>query len=107
MLKYFNFKPSFKLQCKVGNSGTLNSPNLWPNGLGNYFVSKRFAIQTLLWSLEFVVQIILRTAPLQFETWLEIEVSQYGSAAPVVRQQIWVLQIDQTFYTLWPYVLDN
>ena len=26
---------------------------------GNYFVCKRFAIQTLLWSLEFVIQINL------------------------------------------------
>ena len=30
---------------------------LWPSGLGNYFVCKRFAGQTLLWSLEFVIQI--------------------------------------------------
>ena len=27
------------------------------NGLGNYFVCKRFAVQTLLWSLELVIQI--------------------------------------------------
>ena len=26
----------------------------WPSGLGNDFVCKRFAVQTLLWSLEFV-----------------------------------------------------
>ena len=32
---------------------------LWPSGLVNYFVYKRFAVQTLLWSLEFVIQIIL------------------------------------------------
>ena len=36
---------------------------LWPSGLGNYFVCKRFieihAVQTLLWSLEFVIQINL------------------------------------------------
>ena len=32
---------------------------LWPNGLGNYFVCKTFAVHTLLWSLEFVVQINL------------------------------------------------
>ena len=31
---------------------------LWPSGLGNYFVSKRFTVQTLLWS-QFVIQIIL------------------------------------------------
>ena len=29
---------------------------LWPSGLGNYFVCKRFAVQTLLRSLEFVTQ---------------------------------------------------
>ena len=32
---------------------------LWPNGLGNFFVCKRFAVQTLLWSLEFGIQISL------------------------------------------------
>ena len=31
-----------------------------PSGLGNYFVCKRFAVQTLLWSLEFVIQINLK-----------------------------------------------
>ena len=25
---------------------------LWPSGLGNYFICKRFAVQSLLWSLE-------------------------------------------------------
>ena len=29
------------------------------SGLGNDFVCKRFAVQTLLWSLEFVIQINL------------------------------------------------
>ena len=32
---------------------------LWPSGLGNYFVCRRFPVQTLLWSLEFVIQINL------------------------------------------------
>ena len=31
----------------------------WPGRLGNYLVCKRFAVQTLLWSLEFVIQINL------------------------------------------------
>ena len=31
----------------------------WPSGFVNYFVSKRFAVQTLLWSLEFVILINL------------------------------------------------
>ena len=30
---------------------------IWPSGFGNYFVCKRFVVQTLLWSLEFVIQI--------------------------------------------------
>ena len=32
---------------------------LWPSGVGICFVYKRFAVQTLLWSLEFVIQINL------------------------------------------------
>ena len=32
---------------------------LWPSGLGNYFVCKLFTIQTLLWSMEFVIQVNL------------------------------------------------
>ena len=46
MLKYFNFEPSFKLR-------------LWLSGLGNCIVCKRFAVQTLLWLLKFVIQINL------------------------------------------------
>ena len=30
-----------------------------PSGLGNCFVCKRFVVQTLLWSLEFMIQINL------------------------------------------------
>ena len=29
---------------------------VWPSGLGNDFVCKRLAVQTLPWSLEFVIQ---------------------------------------------------
>ena len=47
--------------------------NSWPNGLGNYFVCKRFEVQTLLWSLEFVIQINLEHDTI---TWLEVEVSE-------------------------------
>ena len=42
------------------HSGTLAYYTLWPSGLGNYFVCKQFAVQTLLWLLEFVIQIILQ-----------------------------------------------
>ena len=31
----------------------------WPSELGDYFACKRFPVQTLLWSLEFMVQINL------------------------------------------------
>ena len=57
---------------------------LWPSGLGNDFVCKRFAVQTLLWSLEFVIQINLSsTTPSQFKTWLQVKVSQQ-SRCPTV-----------------------
>ena len=49
---------------RVWSANLLNTkylPNplgcLEPSGLGNYFVYKRFAIQTFLWSLKFVIQI--------------------------------------------------
>ena len=42
------------------------------DGLCNYFLCKRFAVQTLLWSLEF------DTTPSQFETWLQVEVSRHN-----------------------------
>ena len=32
----------------------------WRSGLGNYFVYKSFAVQTLLWLLEFAIQINLQ-----------------------------------------------
>ena len=80
MLRYLNFEPSFKLRwcrtrdsfesqipvtnsCrKVANSGTRNQPKLlgfmawW---VSNYFICKRFEVQTLLWPLEFVIQMNL------------------------------------------------
>ena len=78
LLRYFNFEPSFKLrwchardlfgsQIPVTTGGfelrisCIRSSylTLWPSGLGNYFVCKRFAVQTLLWSLEFVIEINL------------------------------------------------
>ena len=34
---------------------------IWPSGLGNYFVCKGFAVQTLLWSKEFVIQTSLKS----------------------------------------------
>ena len=49
---------------------------LWPYGLGNNFVCKRFAVQTFLWSMEFLILINLEHKTIQFVTWLEVEVSQ-------------------------------
>ena len=51
--------------------------NLWPCSYGNYFACKRFAVQTLLWSMEFVIQINLEHDTIQFEFWLEVELSQH------------------------------
>ena len=39
---------------------------LWLRGLGNYFVCKRFAVETLLWSIEFVIQINLEHDTIAF-----------------------------------------
>ena len=76
MLRYFNFESSFKLRwwgardlfgsqipvttggfelrisCMQSSYLTL----LGLVGLGNYFACKRFAVQTLLWSQDFVIQ---------------------------------------------------
>lgn len=40
----------------LGKKILKTTPEL-PSGLGNYFVCKRFGVQTLLWSLKFVIQI--------------------------------------------------
>ena len=31
--------------------------HVYPSGLGDYFIYKRFAVQTLLWSLEFIIHL--------------------------------------------------
>ena len=55
MLRCFNFEPSFKLRwCRAQDLFESQ-----PTGLSTYFVCKRIAVQTLLWSLEFVIQINL------------------------------------------------
>ena len=46
--------PKHSLNCESLAYEVVTS---WPSGLGNYFICKRFAVQTLLWSLEFVIQI--------------------------------------------------
>ena len=38
---------------------------LWPSGLGNYFVRNGFAVQTILWTLEFVIQINLEDGTIE------------------------------------------
>ena len=51
-MRCFNFVSSFKLR--------LFSCSLWCSGLGNYFLWKRLAVKTLLWSLKFVIKINLK-----------------------------------------------
>ena len=41
-------------------SNSLGHKPLWPSRLVNDFVCKRFAVQTLLWPMEFVIQINLK-----------------------------------------------
>ena len=69
ILIYFNFESSFKLRwCRaldllgsqilvITGGFELQISCIQSSGLGNYFVCKRFAVQTLLWSLEFVILI--------------------------------------------------
>ena len=67
ILRYFNFKPSFKLRwCR--------SRELFGSQLS---VTKRVAVQTLLWSLEFVIKIIIEhdTITELFKGCFEISIS--------------------------------
>ena len=41
---------------------------LWSSGLGNYFVCKRFAVQTHLWSLKIVIHINLEHSHIYFSS---------------------------------------
>ena len=46
-------------ELKDMSKGKIPIEKIWPSGLGNNFVCKRVAVQTLLWSLEFMIQINL------------------------------------------------
>ena len=75
MLRYFIFESSIKLRwCRARDLFGSQIPvttvgfelripciqsRYLTHGLGNDFVCKGFAVQTLLWSLEFVIQINL------------------------------------------------
>ena len=54
-------KTTLKLRwCRARDLfGSQIQETLWPSRLSNNFVCKRFAVQTLLWSTEFVIQINL------------------------------------------------
>ena len=66
----------------------------WPSGLGNFFVCKRFAVQTLLWSLEFVIQInlgydtikVLRVSTQKFSRLLGSEGFAFSSLASLQKK---------------------
>ena len=70
MLKHFDFEPSFQMRwCRARDLFGSQIPVATGrfelrifstrSGLGNYFVCKRFVVQALLWSLEFVIEINL------------------------------------------------
>ena len=91
MLRYFNFKSSlklwwcwardlfwsqipvtagrFELQISWIQSSYLTHYVIGPNYyfVCNYFICKRLAVQTLLWSLEFVIKINLEPDTTQFK----------------------------------------
>ena len=108
MLRYFNLKPSLKLlwcrsrelfgsQLPVTTGGfelqiswiwvlsiRLAYQALWSSGLSN---CKRFSVQTLLWQLEFVVQIILEhdtTRELTLTGCFEISISVIVKHVPSI-----------------------
>ena len=56
---YLDHKFQLPLESLNSESLVYKVVTLWPKGLGNYLVCKRFAVQSLLWSLEFVTQINL------------------------------------------------
>ena len=59
----------FELQisCIWGSGYLTHETALWSSSLGDYFVSKRLAVQTLLRSLKFVIQNISSTTPSQIK----------------------------------------
>ena len=97
MLRYFNFKLSFRRQlCRARDlfgslipvttgcfelrisciqSSYLTHYAIRPSGFGNYFVCilKKFEVQTLLWSMEFVIQINVELDQLLKVYFLNIE----------------------------------
>ena len=55
---YFYYVEILKVRAKF-QAAMVPCSKLWLIGLGNFFASKRLAVQTLLLSLEFVIQINL------------------------------------------------
>ena len=71
-LRYFNFEPSFKLRWRHARDlfGSQIPVSTWGfERLGNYFVCKGFAVQTLLRSLEFMIQINLERDTIDNFSW--------------------------------------
>ena len=71
-LRYFNFEPSFKLRWRHARDlfGSQIPVSTWGfELLGNYFVCKGFAVQTLLRSLEFMIQINLEHDTIDNFSW--------------------------------------
>ena len=73
-----------------------------PNGLSNYLVCKRFAVQTFLWSLEFVIQINL-----EHDTIISISLWHTGGVIDRYCNYIMWYIFETTFFELllqpyWP-----
>ena len=59
----------FELRISCIRSIYITHEAIWSNGLGNYFVYNIFAVQSLVWSQEFVIQISLQHDTIAVWSW--------------------------------------
>ena len=82
----------------IADSSDHSSKVLWSSGLGNYLVCKIFAVQTLLWSLEFVFEINLEHDAIKIwnlaRSWnISIKIATYWSHI------VWFYSLNNTLVT--------
>ena len=82
----------------IAYSSDHSSKVLWSSGLGNYLACKIFAVQTLLWSLEFVFEINLEHDTIKIwnlaRSWnIIIKIATYWS------DSVWFYSLNNTLVT--------